>query len=56
MGRTFWETRRFTRKDFGVNDKVCYILDVKDDLFCEEVLVPVLKWLQHNNTPGADNW
>ena len=37
---------RVTGKDIEKNEKVCVTLDVKEDLFCEEALVTVLKGLK----------
>ena len=33
--------------------KVCDTLDVKEDLFCTEKLMTVLKGLKNNKAPGA---
>ena len=44
-----------TEKYIGKNEKVCDTLDVKEDLFCEEELVIILKGLKNNKAPGADN-
>ena len=37
---------RVLGKDLEENEKVCDTLDVKEDLFCEEELVTVLKELK----------
>jgi len=42
-------------KDIEENEKVCDTLDVKEDLFCEEDLVTVLKRLKNNKAPGVDS-
>ena len=45
---------RVAGKDIEENEKVCDTLDVKEDLFCEEELVTILKGLKNNKAPGAD--
>ena len=40
---------RVIGKDTGENEKVCDTLDVKEDLFCEDGLVTVLKGIKKNN-------
>ena len=45
----------FAGKDIEENEKVCDTLDVKEDLFCEEELVTVLKGFKNNKAPGADS-
>ena len=45
---------RLAGKDIEENEKVCNTLNVKEDLFCEEELVTVLKGLKNNKAPGAD--
>ena len=42
-------------KDTEENEKVCNILDVKEDLFREEELVIVPKRIKNNKAPGADS-
>ena len=42
-------------KDVDESEKVCDTLNVKEDLFCEEVLETVLKGLKINKAPGADS-
>ena len=42
-------------KDIDEIEKNCDTLDVKQDLFCEEELVKVLKGLKNNKVPGADS-
>ena len=46
---------RVTGKDIDENEKVCDTLDVKEDLFCEEEVVTVLKGYKINEAPGADS-
>ena len=46
--------RESCRKDIEENEKVYDTLDLKEDLFCEEELVTVLKGLQNNKASGAD--
>ena len=41
-------------KHIEENEKVCYTLDLKEDLFCEEDLATVLKGLKNNKASGAD--
>ena len=45
---------RATGKDIEENEKVCDILDVKEDLFWEEELATVLSGLKNNKAPDAD--
>ena len=45
----------FAGKDIEENERVCDTLDMKEDLFCEEELVTVLKGLKNNKAPGADS-
>ena len=45
----------FARKDIEENENLCDTLDVKEDLFCEEELVTVIKGLKNNKAPGADS-
>ena len=40
-----------TGKCIEEKEKVCDSLDVKEDLFCEEELVTVLKGLKNNKAP-----
>ena len=42
-------------KDIDENEKVCDILDVTENLFCEEELATVLKGLKINMALGADS-
>ena len=42
-------------KDTEENEKVCDILDVKEDMFCEEELAIVIKELKSNKAPGDDS-
>ena len=46
---------RVAEKDIEENEKVCDTLDMREDLFCEEELVTVLKRLKNNKAPGADS-
>jgi len=41
-------------KHIEENGKVCYTLDLKEDFFCEEDLVTVLKGKKNNKASGAD--
>ena len=41
------------RNDIKENEKLCDTLNVKEDLFCEEKLVTVLKGLKNNEVPSA---
>ena len=45
---------RVTGKEIIKNEKVCDTFDLKEDLFCEEELVTVLKGLKNSKAPGAD--
>ena len=45
---------RATGKDIEENEKVCDILDVKEDLFCEEELATVLSGLKNHKPQDAD--
>ena len=46
---------RVPGKDKEENEKVCDTADVKEDLFCEEDLVTVLKGLKNSKAPDADS-
>ena len=46
---------RIAGKDKEENEIVCDTLDVKEDLFCEEELATVLKWLKNNKALVADS-
>ena len=45
---------RATGKDIEENEKVCDILDVKEDLFWEEELATVLSGLKNHKPQDAD--
>ena len=42
-------------KDIEENEKACDTMDVKEDLFCEQEFVTVLKGLKNDEAPGTDS-